>query len=772
MGKKFGKALLSVAEIVVAYFFPYVAVVGELLLSSGVSGLANVALSSFAKAPKRQGPPPLNVTIRGTVEYRRLVFGRRRCGGVLVYYSASGTSNNRLWYVIAYAGHQSSAFGDFWLDERFIASSDIPSGSGGAVTASPWNSKVTIYKHLGTSAQTVDTNLDSAFSEWTSAHKLQGITYAAIAMDRDETVFPDGAPFSVSALIDGMLLYDARLDSTNGGSGSHRYANPSTWAFSRNGPEMVRWFLTGGSVHNDVSTCLKMYGLRDLDSRMEDSYTIAASNICDETLSGANAPPAGASTTRYLTDLEVDCGETRREILKALLDSFAGTLVPVHGKWRIYAGAYDSPVHTVTDFDLYGDLEVQDTVGHDARYNAVAPVFVDAGQQYIQATGIYRTDSSYETQDGGERIPKDLQLDGVTDFGQAQRLAEIHLRQSRMMRGVKLVGALNLMRIAIYETLTLTHPRFGWTARVFRAAEKSIEFDQEAGRVTVLTQRDDSGVWTDLLTADYDSGTSTTDVFTSDGPDAPTALSITSFPTVLRFVITLPGYMPAGAWVEIWEYTSSTPFGSATKIGEARASFVDIPKRDVTTRYYWARVRTVTGAVSGTFPATTGQSGAADLVQTGDINPDATSELVDSQPSDSSINYPTYSSGGSFRDVRSITNVSWTNSTGAAVDVILQYSALITRTGTDPSGGAIAHWIWGEYDIDGGSTVTDGADALRILVDTPTFTTRSGTIVVSVSDGSTINARLQTSMTGPAGSFDPQNLDYKGASLQLKARIR
>jgi hypothetical protein len=635
MGKKARKAILGAALIVVGVVTQQygalgkgLSLIGSALVAAGVNTVLSVAVSAFTRTPRTR-PNPLNITVRGTIEYRRLVFGRRRCGGVLVFYGTSGAENKYLWYVIAYAGHQCSAFGDFWLDERRIAAANIPGGGGGAVTG--FNGKLNIWTHLGTSSQTVDTNLSSAFGAWNSTHRLQGICYAVIRMERDDSVFPDGAPQSVSALIDGMLTYDPRLDSTNGGSGSQRADNPSTWAFSRDPVQHIRWYLTGGSVVNDVSTRQIMYGLREIDSKIDDAYTIASSNICDEILSGANAPPSG-DQPRYRCDLEVSCGESRREILAALLASMAGTLTYVQGKWRIYAGAYDMPLHTLTDkTDLYGDLEVQDTVGHDARYNAVAPVFIDASNQYIQTTGGYRTDAAYEAQDGNERISTELVLDAVTDQYQAQRLAEIHLRKSRMMRSVKFIGALDMLRVALHETLVYSDEGFGWTNRIFRAKERQLEFTEDAGRVTLIAQRDDPGVWADLLTADYTTGTSNTDVFQQDGPSTPTNLVVTSLPLGIEFDVTLPPYVHPGSIVELWEHTASTPFGSATKIAEGIATKYFVRKLDTVTRYYWVRIRSPDGAVSGTFPASAGLPGAADTL--------AASADVDT-PADGSINYP------------------------------------------------------------------------------------------------------------------------------------
>lgn len=599
--------------------------------------LVNVALGAIAKKLTKRATteaPQLNVTVRGTTEYRRIVFGTIRDGGVFVFYGTSSSSvefsNDLLWYVIVYAGHQISAIKDIWLDTRLIADADIDAGTG-AVTGGDFAGKCWIWKYLGTGAQTANSDLDTAFTEWTSNHRLRGCAYVVVKMKRDDTVYQNGAPQDVTALLDGALLYDPRLDSTNGGSGSHRRDDPSTWAFSAIGgvPALqVRWYLSGGSVVNDQSTRMIMYGLREVDSRILDSYVAAAANICDEVLSGGNAPPSG-SQPRYRCGAVFSCGETRREILESLLAAMAGTATSEHGQWRVFAGAYDTPVHTLTQDDLYSTIQVQDTSSHKDRYNAVSATFIDAANQYVEQTTIFRTDSAYETQDGGERITKLITLRGVTDQYQAQRLAEIELRKSRMMRTVKLVGAANLLRIAKYETVTLSHARWNWTNRVFRCIDRQFEFSEEAGRVTLTMQRDDSGVYTDMVTADYETGTSATDVFQSDGPDAPTSLTVQTFVHTIRITVGLPAFFAAGSVVEVWEHTASTPFSSATKIFETRSNVVVIQKRDETTRYYWARIRDQRGALSGTFPASTGTAGVASFVETGDIDANAATTITE-----------------------------------------------------------------------------------------------------------------------------------------------
>jgi hypothetical protein len=580
--------------------------------------LINLALGAITKklAGKRSdAAPPLNVTLRGTVERRRIILGTRRAGGVVVFYGTSGSANAILWYVVVYAGHQVCAITDVWIDQVRIANADINGGAaaGGAVTAGQFSGKVSIFKHLGTGAQTVDTNIDTAFSEWTSNHRLRGCAYIVVKMERSDPAFPNGPPQSISALIDGAPLYDPRLDSTNGGSGSHRRDDPSTWgttsAIIRNPALQARWLISGGSVVNDQATRMIMYGLRETDARILDSYTIAAANECDESISGVNAPPSGAQL-RYRCDLEASCGEPRRDILDAVLASMAGTAVNEHGQWRIYAGAYDTPTHTFTQDDLYGELQIQDTTPHGERYNAVSATFIDAAKQYVEQTTIFRTDSAYETQDGGERIPRVLDLRGVTDQYQAQRLCEIELRKSRMQRTVQLVGALNLLKVAKWETLNFSHTRYGWSSRIFRCMARQFEFNEDAGRVVITAQREDPGVYADMLTGDYTTGTSATDVFVVDGPEAPTDLTIERFREQLLFRWTLPAsYRGPQLWTEVWEYTATTPFASATKIAEVQGNTLLIKNYSTAALFYWIRFKNAAGQVSATFPATNGQSG-------------------------------------------------------------------------------------------------------------------------------------------------------------------
>lgn len=578
--------------------------------------LVNVGLAlvqtRLAKRGRKDDTPPQNVTVRTSVEPRRLVLGERRVGGALVFYGTSasvagGTAGDWLWYVIVYAGHQVDAITHVYLDTEKVDNSLIP-GAGGVVATGKYKDKLAVWKYLGTQAQTADPSVDAAFgAQWTANHRLRGCAYVVVRMTRDDTAFPSGAPQSVSAQVRGAKLYDPRQDSTNGGSGAQRMTDPQTWVFSRNPALVLRWYLTGGSVVNDQATRMIRYGLRETDARISDPHTIAAANVCNETLSGANAPPPGGNTNRYRCDIEASCGEPRRDIIEAILASMGGTLVNVHGKWRMYAGAYNVPLHSINENDLYEKFQVRDTASHEERYNAVCAVYCDAGVGYIDQTTVFRTDAAYETQDGGERINEEIRLRAVTEPYQAQRLAEVHLRKSRMMRQVTLVGALNLLRVSLNEGMLLSHARMGWNSRVFRCISRELAFTENAGQVTLSAMRDDAGVWTDLLTADYTTGKSSTDVYTADGPTAPLNFLIQPHRDGILFAWTFPG---KNVTTQLFEHTAANPFSAATLVWEGDASSIVLKRFDFVTRYYWIRHRVPNGSVSATVPAGDGSPAA------------------------------------------------------------------------------------------------------------------------------------------------------------------
>lgn len=586
--------------------------------------LINILLGALTRAlspnAAKQFAPPINVSIRSAIENRRLVFGTMRVGGAYVLYlstsnggdvSDPNSTNKYLFYVVALAGHQISALKTVYIDKIAIQSSDI-NNSTGVVSGSSFGTKIKIWYFLGTAGQAASSILLAAIpGGWPSTAKLQGVAYLVVRMERDDAAYPNGAPSDVTAVVDGALLYDPRLDSTNGGSGSHRYTDATTWAFSHNPILAARWFLTGGSVTNDVATPFVRYGLRELNSRIDDTYIIAAANHCDEVLTGAVQPPDG-DQSRYACDLEVSTGEPRRDIIEAMMATCAGRSVYSQGKWKLSAGVYDSPSYAFTEQDLYGDIEIQDTSDHADRYNAVSAVVRNQAQQYTEQTTPYMVSSSYDIQDGGDRIPKSIDLRGIRNIYRGQRLCTIELRKSRQMRTIKIMGALNLMKVLPGETFTLSYARYGWVNRVFRCVDKNFDFQQDAGRVVITARSEASSVYTDMTTADYVLSNEVVPLVVVEAPDPPSNLL-----TVPQTNAILVKWTPSTTVNVTYELEQSTAYAmtSPTVIYSGADSQAVIDQTGTTVFYYRIRAKK-NGVYSVYVPSSNGVAGAVAGVST------------------------------------------------------------------------------------------------------------------------------------------------------------
>ena len=84
----------------------------------------------------------------------------------------------------------------------------------------------------------------------------------------------------------GARLYDPRLDSTNGGSGPHRWNNPGTWEWSGN-PAICDYNFRRGFYRNGQ----RLLGMGVPGTDLLTDHYVAAANICDETVTEGGSQP-------------------------------------------------------------------------------------------------------------------------------------------------------------------------------------------------------------------------------------------------------------------------------------------------------------------------------------------------------------------------------------------------------------------------------------------------------------------------------------------------
>ena len=229
-----------------------------------------------------------------------VVYGTRRVGAQIVYMDVSGNDSRDLYVVYALAvGEVDEIIGRSieldgnpltdsarFRDGGYIGSDKIGSGSGSLNTASQNGTGVdagaggfgtnpasryryVMNLHHGAATQTADPMLVASMPNWTSDHKLNGVAYIACHFGYDKEGIWSGVP-QLTVQVRGKKVYDQRLDSTNGGSGSQRVADATTYAYSDNPALCFQDYIINNEYGKGIPT-----------SKINFTTFATAANTCD-----------------------------------------------------------------------------------------------------------------------------------------------------------------------------------------------------------------------------------------------------------------------------------------------------------------------------------------------------------------------------------------------------------------------------------------------------------------------------------------------------------
>jgi len=589
-------------------------------------GLNKLQQSKAGKQKAGSVPAGRDITVRGTVEPMQIIYGEVRSPGFIVYYGASGDQNEVLHFVIAYAAHQCEDISDVWLDTRKVPDADIESD--GEVTTTDFKdggeTMLYVHRRLGTKAQTAETGSGlhpwgaggSTIPNWTLNHRGAGVAYVHYMLKKSEKVWPSGAPSNFFALVKGRRVYDPRKDSTNGGSGSHRYTDATTWEWSNNPTLCRRDYITGGSRWYDEATPEPRLGFGESNDRIDDEFTIASANIDDEDVDIPDGEGGETTQKRYTCDVQLSCGDTYSENLEILNSSAVGEVSIVGGKYRIYSGAYDTPDVDLVEDDIVGPMVVSTHPSGDNLYNFITGTFFDEDRDWSLSPFPNITNSSYETEDKGQ-YPRHIELHATRTSYRAQRIGMLHLAQSRNKITVRFERlSPKAMAITQHGTFTVTCSEYGWDEKVFRCEEWEWLPD---GFVAITAREESSSAYTDPDPEDYaDPDEATVETPQLDLPDTPLSLTVESRVQGVRLKWTVPDSASAQQIYHVYEHTSASPFSSATLIWSGNALSFERNLAHGTTRYYWVTAE-LNGQESEEYPVGDGTSGTPGTVDTDDV---------------------------------------------------------------------------------------------------------------------------------------------------------
>lgn len=614
------QAIAIVIEWAASYVGTAVAVaVADTIITGVYYAAASALLSAATKAlspsqPKGAGRS-MEVNVTDATAPARLIYGTLRVGGVNVIPPFnSGGSGEVLHQVLALASHEVDAITDVYFNQDLISSASIGAITGastdGLVSSGTYANAAYIRRKNGTSTQTVDFRLNAAFgTAFTSDFRGRGIAYLACDYIFNTDIYAAGFP-QATALVRGKKVYDPRLDVTPGASPT----NPSYIAWSDNSALVLADYL------------LSDLGGGYLSTEIDWALVVAAANICDASLSGGNAPPSGAQA-RYTCNLLLQATDDFLGNCKLIADTMLGRFQFRDGQWRIYAGAWASPVHIMDPSCFIGPVSIQAVAPRDQRYNGVRAFFVNPAKNWQRVECYPRQNTTYKTNDGSESIQKEIEIPGVTNEYRAQYIAEILLRQSRNQ--ISISGRLGpkWMKLGLWETVTFDWPDMGFVSKTFRVIAYTVNPN---GTIDVGLQEEQSTDWTDLATAEYNNpSTSTVPATNPTVPSAPQNFTAATLNGTLYFSWDRPIVEPDGTKYRIIQSPgSASAVQSGVEIWRGAATDVFLPIYAPYSKY-WYHIQGMVGSNFGPYqPNTFGTyvqpyAVADNTMFTARLNPDA-----------------------------------------------------------------------------------------------------------------------------------------------------
>jgi len=289
---------------------------------------------------------------------------------------------------------------------------------------------------------------------WTTNHILEGTAYAVLEFPLNREIYT-GLP-SVRFEVEGIRLYDPRKDTSVGGSGTHRFATPSTWEYSGN-PQVINYNILRGITlpSGDI------YGGQVLAEDLPLDNWFAAMNECDVLI---------GDRKQYVAGFEINTGAMEPvEVIEEMNRSSFAQISEFGGVFRVRVGAPASPVMSLTDDDfmITEPASYDPFPGLQNTFNAITGTYVEPADVWEGRSADAILNSTWETDDGGRRLTVDVGLPAVSSKSQAQQLLTAYIKDQRRFRVHRMVLPPSFALLEPLDTISWTSTANGYTSKVF-----------------------------------------------------------------------------------------------------------------------------------------------------------------------------------------------------------------------------------------------------------------------------------------------------------------
>jgi hypothetical protein len=277
----------------------------------------------------------------------------------------------------------------------------------------------------------------------------RGQAKGILTVRANREIWKNGFP-SWSVETSGIALYNIAKDSTAGGTGAHRWADPATWEPSNLLPVIIYNLMRGIRYGSEW-----VYGGQTISAtQLPPSSWIAA--IVE---AGTIVAKADASTEKQWTGGFEIAGDVQpADVIDEALKRSAGRIADIGGIYKMICGIPASTVMTISDADIITsrDQSMVPFPRPDAIYNAIS-----------SKDSPPRTNATWEALDGGERRSIEVTYEMVSSGTQVQRLDSAAIADARRFVTHRLPLPPIASELEPLDLIAVSSDFFGYTAKKF-----------------------------------------------------------------------------------------------------------------------------------------------------------------------------------------------------------------------------------------------------------------------------------------------------------------
>ena len=547
-------------------------IAGGFLLGAGLGRLAMTGMEPDSSGASLSGQ---NVTVREPAVSRKVVYGKTRVGGALVFIDSNGDDNAFLHLVIAFAGHAITKydevyFGDrrVWGDEEFFLNNPFDTVSGSNLVEVLHTGTKNVGEQVVISGAANVGGLNVNGTHTITAVSGNRFTFAAGA-NATATV-NGGGGLNVNFVRTGYIGNFAEYvelnfhDGTQTTADSNLVSRTSKWdsdnilrdtayiyvrlkfdAEQNNQVPNVSVLMQGKKVFNPITNqtafssnpalCIRdyllsdKYGLGEVASSIDAETLAIAIAKCDE-----NVPLSDNTTEkRYSLNGVVDTAKSRKQNITNMLKCMSGQLIYSSDKYFIQPAYYQTPTVSIDESVVVGDIKIKTKQSRRQLYNGVKGTFISRENNYIVTDFPAQISSSFATSDG-DPIYLDLVLPFVSTNTHAQRLARIALLQSRQQTSISVPCNLAALQFKAGDNIMITNQKMGYVDKVFEVIDYQMAFTASGEIIVNVDAMETASALYDWNTSDEEDFLTAGEISLYDGSIAqpPTSLTATNSTTI------------------------------------------------------------------------------------------------------------------------------------------------------------------------------------------------------------------------------------------------